>query len=319
MHWFALRRAARVKDGDDGGRTFEVAGKVVVNAMIFPSRAIFGLVLLLFFGVPLQSWAHDSQLVYVTVDGQPLSESLTLGAMLCKRQSVTEPYNQGVEIAGLQDALPPAGEGGVWTYAPYRWGGGFVDDQFRFSGFYGELPESFRIAVYRPSKERIYVSNAVRVHSLLNRYQVDLSDDGTAILTRDDTGLWLADIVLGIAAWGLLFTLLLILCVESAVVIAGVLVVKQKLVLPRVLATCTLLNCLACPIIWGLCHAAFWAGGLWVGLGVLAVEFFLAVLFEGVAYALVGRFGWRVGLGLALVANVTAFTVLFATTYLAFV
>ncbi len=239
----------------------------VVSAMCFPSRAIPALVLLLFFSVPLQSWAGDSQFVSVTVDGQPLSESLTLGAMLCKSPSVTEPYNQGVEIAGLQDALPPVGEGGVWTYAPYRWGGGFVDDQFRFSGFYGALPESFRIAVYRPSKERIYISNEVQVHSLLNRYRVDLCGDGTATLSRDDTWRWLADVVLGIAGCGLLVTLLLTLFVQCAVVTSGVLLVKQKSVLPRVLAVCALLNCVACPIIWGgvPCSILGWRfmGGGW--------------------------------------------------------
>ena len=153
---------------------------------------------------------------------------------------------------------------------------------------------------------------------MLNRYRVDLCGDGTAILSRDDTWRWLADVVLGIAGCGLLVTLLITLFVQCAVVTSGVLLVKQKSVLPRVLAVCALLNCVACPIIWGVCHAAFWAGGLWAGVGVLAVEFSLAVLFEGIAYLLVGRFGWRAGLGLALVANVTAFTVLSVTPYWVF-
>jgi len=291
-----------------------------VIAMWFPSKTIVAFTLLALFVVPLQSWAVDSQLVYATVDGAPISESLVLGAMLCKRQSVrSEPYNLGVAIAGLQDALPPAGVDGVWTYASYSWGGGFLDGHFNFRGFNGDLPKSFRVAVYRPAKDQIYISNEVKVHSLLNRYQLDVCDDGTAVLTRDDTGRWLADTMLGIAACGLTFTVLLALCMECLVVAIGVLVMKQKPVLFRVVASCALLNLFAGPIIWGLCHLAIWAGGLWWGLGLLAVELSLAILFESAAYSLIGRFGLRSGFGLALVANVTAIAFLFLVARMAFV
>lgn len=288
-------------------------------AVRYLKKNISWLVVFSFLVGAVPCWAEDSQLVLVTADGQRLSESLALGAMLSKEPSVrAKPINMGVEIAGLHNVLPAADANGVWTYASYRWGGAFVGGQFKFNGFIGGVPDHFRIAVYRPSQEKIYLSNEVQTHPLLNRYHVDLLKNGKAVLTRSDTGKAMANAVLGLADLGLLSAMVLVLVTEGMVVIAGVMLLKKKKVLVRVAGGCIAVNAFAFPMVWALAHAGFWFGGLWVGLGFLLLQLTLAVLLQGTAYALLGRFDWRRGVAIGLIAKIAAGSLLFVIGYCVF-
>ena len=141
---------------------------------------------------------------------------------------------------------------------------------------------------------------------LLNRFHVDLSADGSATLTRDETGRWLADGLVGLAQRGILFALATTLIVELLVV-GLILGVPERQLPGKACVTCLLVNLLTLPALWVACLIAFWMFGLWGGLVVFLVLEFAVVFVEGGVYAGAVRIPLGKAFGLALAANAASF------------
>ncbi len=251
---------------------------------------------------------NDRQTFSVTLEGDQLPDVRFVAAMLCQRDRAMEgPQNMGAVIPGLEETLPPEDSDGRWTNASYRWGGKGSNGQVQFNGFYGDVPKVFRVAVYLPSREKVFLSNESTTHPLLNRYTVDLASDGTATLTRNESGRWLADPLVGLAQRGILFALAVTLVVETLVVGSVVTALKKREVRTRMAATCAVANLITLPALWVICLIGFWMGGLWTGLLIFAVQEIAVVLLEASLYATLGRIGWRPAFGVALVANAASF------------
>ena len=270
------------------------------------------LVIIVLFAVQAQAdlgpRANDRQHFAVTFESDPLFDSRFVAAMLCQRSELrAKPINMGAVVPGLNLALPPGDSAGSWAYASYRWGGKGTNGLVEFNGFLGDIPKRFRVAVYLPSKGRIFLTNEAHTHPLLNRFHVDLAPDGTAALTRDESGQWLADGLVGLVQGGMLIALATTLVVELLVVVLMVTGLKKRQLLVRMAVTCLCVNLLTLPFLWVVCSIGFWMLGLWAGMVLLAVQELVIVLLEGLAYGTVGRLGWKRALAVAFLANGASF------------
>jgi hypothetical protein len=251
---------------------------------------------------------NDRQRFDVTLEGGPLPDAEFVAAMLCLSPELKdEPDNMGAVVPGLKAALPRDDSGGGWTYAAYKCGGQGADGHVEFHGFYGDVPGRFRVAVYLPSQDKLFLSNEAHTHPLLSQFRVDLASDGTATLTRDESGRWLADALVAFVRRGILVALGTTVVIELVVVALAVTRLKKRELLWRLTLVCLAVNLLTVPIVWVIGSIGFWLIGLWAGLLLLVVLELVAVCLEGVAYATVGRLGWRPALVLAVLANAASF------------
>lgn len=271
---------------------------VIVSGFTKPARADFG------------PKPQDRQHFAVTLEGGSLPNSRFVAAMLCLRPKLKEqPDNLGAVVPGLKVALPPDDSGDFWTYADYKWGGNGANGQVEFHGFYGNVPKIFRIAVYLPFEKRLFLTNEAHTHPLLNRFRVDLASDGTATLTRDESGQWFADGLVGLARRGIFFALGITLIVELAVIVSLAIGLKKQRLLGRLIIVCLLINLLTLPVLWGISLIGFWLIGLRAGLALLFLLELAVVWLEGLAYATAGRICWQTALTVALLANAASLLV----------
>lgn len=269
---------------------------IVLLAMATPALADFG------------PKPNDRQHFAVTFAGGPLPDARFVAGMLYQRlESREAPLNMGAVVPGLKLALPPGDSAGNWTYASYRWGGKGANGQVEFHGFVSDIPKTFRVVVYLPSQDKIFITNEAKTHALLNRFHVNLSPDGTATLVRDPSGQWLADGLVGLAQRGMFKALAITLVIELLVVVCLVLGLRKRPLLARLAVTCLCVNLFTLPLLWVTCLIGFWMFGLWAGIVLLAVLELMVVFLEGSAYAIVGRLGWKLGLAVAFLANATSF------------
>ncbi len=274
-----------------------------------PRRNPLGLALAAVLFVPAPSRADfgpkpdDGRYFTVTREGRPLPRFTA--ALVCQSGKLKDrPDNRGVAVPGLARLLPPDSTGLGWTYADYKWGGEGADSSVKFHGFYGNVPPGrIRLVVYLPDEDKLFLSNEADTHPFLNRYRADLSEDGTATLTRVETGRWLADALLGLSQRGILVALAVTVAVELGVVCLAAVVLGRRQWLRRAAGLSVTLNVLTLPAVWVVSLVAFFLAGLWFGLLVLAALELVVTLAEGVVYATLGGLGWARGLGTALLAN----------------
>jgi hypothetical protein len=244
----------------------------------------------------------------VTLEGQPVPDASFVAGLLCwKDKRKGGPDNMGAVVPGLKERFPPDTSGGGWTYGDYKWGGQGADGHVEFHGFYGSNPERFRLAVYLPSRQMLFVTNEVDTHPLLTEFHVDLHDDGTGTLRRDETGRLLADALVGLSRRGMPLALAATLLVELGVAAVVVLSLRKRSLLGRVCLVCCGANLLTLPPVWVVSLIGFWLFGLWGGMATLAGMEFGATVCEGLFYATIGRLGWSAGFGLSLLANAASF------------
>lgn len=243
----------------------------------------------------------------ITHGGRPLEGEFSAAVLNLQAnpQSLKPMTSNAAVVPGLEKGIPADGQSGTWTYARYVWGGKGRDGQVDFGNF-NSKPDRIRLAVSLPGQSRLYLSNEAATQPLLTHYRVDLQDDGTATLTRIDTGRWLADAVVGLDEHGMLTGLGLTLLVESLVVAIAVVVLGKRALLGRMLLLCVVLNILTLPVLWVLAFIGFFVAGFWNGMIFLGCLEVAVVLFEGVFYAFLGKMRWA-GLGLSLVANLASF------------
>ena len=254
---------------------------------------------------------NDRQYMTVKLDGQSLQDTYFLAAMLSEETKLREqPLNMGKAVPGLNAALRAKRSTDNWSYANYLWGGAGKNGEVDFGGFaYGGVPKRFRIAIYLPSQDKIFITDAAETHPLLHRFLVDLTSNGTGTLVRDQTGQWLADRLVGLARHGMFRALAITLVVEWLVVGLMILVLKKRQLLIRMMVTCLCVNLATLPVLWVVCLVAFWMFGLWTGFLILIWLELIVFILEGSTYATIGRLNWKWGLTVSLLANIASIAV----------
>jgi hypothetical protein len=81
----------------------------------------------------------------------------------------------------LLQTIPDPDRGCYWTVAPMAWGGNCSQSSCRFNYF---LPKSFRLSVYLPSQDRIYMSDEVTRRNFRSAFEAELLNDGGMILSE---------------------------------------------------------------------------------------------------------------------------------------
>lgn len=275
-----------------------LAALLLITVFSLPARADFG------------PKPNDRQEFEVTFEGNQLSDARFVAAMLEQTdQPLSAPNNMGALLPGLTEAVAAENSGQVWTYADYRWGGSGVNGRVDFNGFYGQIPKSFRLAVFLPSMDKVFLTNEVKTHPLLTRYKVNLSTDEMSTLQRDESGRWIADRLIALTSRGMPFALTITLALELAVVVVMVLAKNKRECMKRMLMTCLGMNLITLPALWVICLVSFWMFGLRIGLMILLIQELIVVLIEAGAYATIGRLGWKPAVAVSLAANATSFFV----------
>ena len=141
----------------------------------------------------------------------------------------------------------------------------------------------------------------------LNRYQIDLSEDGTAKLIRNESDRWLADMVQGLLQRGVLKALAITLCFELLVVAGLVQLLGPREWLKRMAIVCIGVNLLTLVPLWITSAIGTMMLGLWPGMKLMVFLELMVVAVEGSVYATLGRVGWLRGLTIAFFANATSF------------
>jgi len=185
---------------------------------------------------------------------------------------------------------------------PMIWGGTCQAGQCSFSYF---LPERFRLAVYLPAADRLFVSNPVTRTGLRSSYRLDLADDGVASLV--ETTALLRRSHLG----GALIALLLSLLIELALGYGFVRLTHSP---RRALRGVAMGNLLTVPALWFVVAAAP-ASAFLLTLALAEVG---AVIVEGGIIAGLTRGQMRPALAFAMSLALNAVSFLLGAPALAF-
>ncbi len=190
--------------------------------------------------------------VTVSLNGAPVAEVPFYAQMLtCQPPDYEMTPQCGFDGAACDKFLalaePDPAVACTWRLQgmPTVWGGECADSECHFTYF---LPEEFRLAVYLPGRDQLFVSNAVTRDTLYATYQLDLAEDGTARLV-ENTPLLQRPYVAGV-----LLALLFSLIIELTV---GYLFVRLTRSPRRALWGVVVGNLLTVPLLWYLVETAF--------------------------------------------------------------
>lgn len=190
--------------------------------------------------------------VTVSLNGAPVAEEPFYAQMLtCQPPDYGMTPQCGFDGAACDEFLalaePDPAAACTWRLQgmPTVWGGECADSECHFTYF---LPKEFRLAVYLPGRDQLFVSNAVTREELYASYQLELAEDGTARLA-ENTPLLQRPYVAGV-----LLALLFSLAIELVV---GYLFVRLTHSPRRALWGVLVGNLLTVPLLWYLVEAAF--------------------------------------------------------------
>ncbi len=246
--------------------------------------------------------------VAVRRNGVPVADETFYAQMLtCK-----PPEQRATTECGFKDPvcsrfialeLPEPAEGCTWRLQgpPMVWGGTCQAGQCNFTYF---LPERFRLAVYLPAADRLFVSNPVTRTGLRSSYRLDLAEDGvaslietTALLRRSHLG-------------GALIALLLSLLIELPLALGFVRLTHSP---RRALRGVAIGNLLTVPALW-LIVAAVPGGAFLLTLALAEVG---AVIVEGGIIAGLTRGNMKPALAFAMSLVLNCFSFLLGAPALA--
>ncbi len=254
------------------------------------------LALLLLALVPTRPAAADAGpkprlAVHVTYEGRPIEGPFQARMLTCAPPGA-EPYIDGPRLPGLDrlDLTDPSGC--RWQEPSARvWGGECADGECEFGYM---LPERFRLAIYLPGEGRLYVTDVAERQGLYDRFEADLSPDGTGHLRRDSA------MARNWTLRGMALALFLTLVLEAVIVLLYAW--WRRLPRRRLLGVSLVANALTLPTVWLLAGLAAAIGGPGAGVGALVALEVVAWLAEGALYA-----GWaKLALGAAFLLSLVA-------------
>lgn len=160
-----------------------------------------------------------------------------------------------------------ASKGCTWIPAKVAWGGDCSDSHCHFSYF---LPTDFKLAVYLPSQDKVFVSSEVHRTNFNSIFKTDLRTDGTIALT-ESSSIFQSDTIAMLLGFSVVMIANLALELITAFAIVSVFKIKKT-----VLKAVAIANIISLPVLWLVLPA----------LNVFSLEIFTAaelcvVVFEG--------------------------------------
>ena len=241
-----------------------------------------------------------SMTVRLLRNGQPFAAAGIQVRLLACQEGTSESWDPEQALPALDRVDLSDPSGCTWQIPSYPVFTSYAEGNASFSYM---LPERFRVAIYDPAADRLWLSNAAERQGMRTSFRLDLLDDGTAVLYPQKQNILQKSWDLG----RMLVALLISLVLEVMLVVSYVLWQRRRWQ-PFVLAA-FVGNLISLPVVWLLAGFAYLLIGPAAGVVLLAIGEVLAVFFEAFVYYLIckERFG-RVLL-LSLAANVLSFTV----------
>jgi len=141
----------------------------------------------------------------------------------------------------LMQLIPDEEKGCYWAVAPMAWGGECENAHCRFSY---ALPSKFKLAVYLPSEEEVYLSQEISRENFRSTFEADLISGGNINIV-ETTPFLKGDFVRNLIPFG--FALFITLILELFVAYIFLLIIRfSKQVLIHVLIA----NVITLPIVW---------------------------------------------------------------------
>jgi len=238
--------------------------------------------------------------ILVYLDSQLVSESPFYARMLSCDTGEPRPLrncNAGEAICQKFEAIDiaePARQC-AWQPAEMAWGGDCAAGRCDFTYF---LPNPFRLAVYLPQSDRLYISNEATREQFNSTYRADLLPDGTARLVETTS------ILNRVHADALLAALLLSIVLELIVAAVYVLLAHRRW---RVLLGIPLANLATVPLVW---LATTSAGAGWAIFALLGGELLAVGAEAGILHGLNRRhLSFKSALLLSFLMNTVSFIV----------
>lgn len=233
----------------------------------------------------------------VTYDGRSLGPDqdfeFKAQMLVCQEHSQRPLENL---IPSLRISEYDASRSCYWEPAEFAWGGECVHSECKFNYF---LPDEFKLAVYLPSQDQVFVSDLVTKKNFEAFYQANLLPD-RSITIKDITPFSQS------SAWSKIktffFALILTLFFELLATLVFVLISKDS---KKILFWVFLANLISLPLVWFVFPLLKNFG--WV---ILLAEIF-AFLFEAGFIHLFNKktFSFRKSLLLSLVINLASFLI----------
>jgi hypothetical protein len=241
-----------------------------------------------------------SMTVRLQRNGQPFALAGIQARLLACQEGTSTPWkpDQVLPALGRVDLADPSGC--TWQIPSYPVFTSYNAGTVSFSYM---LPERFRVAIYDPAAERLWLSNAAERQGMHTSFQLDLLDDGTAVLVSQQQNILQK-------SWDfnrMLLALLLSLVLELAVVVGYI--IWQRRRWQRYVLAGLVGNIISLPIVWLLAGIAYLVGGSLAGLVILGLGEVFAVFLEALLYTLICKERFGRMLLLSLAANVLSFTV----------
>lgn len=211
---------------------------------------------------------HPQVHIRVFYDHQPLPDKKFYARMLGRSEDgkIGSPEFSGGDSViekSLQISIYDSLHACFWTTADNVMGGWGENSEVDF-GFYP--PSEFKLAIYIPSFKKVFVSNEVERNHYVSEYRLDISSDGSAIIT-DTTPLFSTHNVIT-------FLFALVATVPLELLVALIFCSRSKIPKKKLLQSVLLANLISLPVVW------FVFPFLQIILVVIVLSEIFAVVFE---------------------------------------
>ena len=141
----------------------------------------------------------------------------------------------------LVQKIPDNSRGCYWVPSQFAFGGKCQNSNCDFNY---RIPEKFRLAVYLPSQDKVYLSDEVKRENFRSTFNANLFPDGTIIL-QETTPFIQSDLVRSIKPFFIALALTLILELAVALVFLSIAKIPK-----HVLVSVLIANIISLPIVW---------------------------------------------------------------------
>ncbi len=221
--------------------------------------------------------------------------SIITGIIEEEKYSKCDPNDIECEKLRSLRVLDSENGGCYWTYSSFSWGGDCKNSK---CGFGYSIPEKFRLAVYIPSLDEVFVSNKIIRKDFRSSYDANLLSDGTMEM-KETTSLSNQQSVRGfvVALIITLFIEVIIAAIYSALKKVGS-INGKKLTLTVIIA-----NLISLPMIWFIfpliIQNIFYA--------IIAAEIFVIIFEAFLINKLYDKMSLKSSFILSLIMNIASF------------
>ncbi|MGV8171487.1 MAG: hypothetical protein ACP5OA_02215 [Candidatus Woesearchaeota archaeon] len=141
----------------------------------------------------------------------------------------------------LTQKIPDVDRGCYWTIAPLAWGGNCQDSNCNFNYF---LPSKFRLEIYLPSQDRIYLSDEVNRLNFKSSFEAELNPDGSIDL-QETTPFIQSNSAKNIRNFIIALIVTLTLELIVALIYISITKIPKKIIISVIIA-----NIISLPVVW---------------------------------------------------------------------